>query len=87
MRLFKLFFTSFVPGIAKPLHALWNELLAFIFFILTIMMVFGPVRGGLRGLRENSTNMLKFGFGLFLAIVFLGFGIYSYRRARQISRS
>ncbi len=34
MRLIKAFIASFMPGVIKPLHALWNELLAFVFLTL-----------------------------------------------------
>ncbi|MGD0577849.1 MAG: hypothetical protein ABSC08_02860 [Bryobacteraceae bacterium] len=86
-RLAKAFIASFMPGVIKPLHALWNEVLAFVFFILAIFLSLGPVRRSYRELDGDPANFIKFVLAVVLAILMLGFGLYSFLRARKISRS
>ena len=87
MRLIKAFITSFVPGVVKPLHALWNELLAFIFLTLAAAVGFGPLRRGYKELDGDPVNLIKFLSAVFLTMLMIGLAFYSYRRARKISRS
>jgi hypothetical protein len=83
----KAFVASFLPGVIKPLHALWNEVLAFVFFLLTMLVALGPVRRGYRELDGDPANFIKFALAVVLAILMLGFGVYSFLRARKISCS
>jgi hypothetical protein len=87
MRLIKAFIASFLPGVIKPLHALWNELLAFIFLTMAVAVGFGPLQRGYRELNGDPINVVKFLSAMFLTALMLGFGLYSFRRARKISRS
>jgi ABC-type Mn2+/Zn2+ transport system permease subunit len=75
-----------LPQIIKPMRALWNEIIGFMFLALAAV----PVPGALRHWRQFNET----GEGLSrlaLAGVFIGlmasFGIYSFLRARKISRS
>ena len=86
MKLLKVFISSFVPGVVKPLHALWNEVLAFTFCLLGTLLTMGPVWRGYKDLNGAPENLFKFAAAVFLAAVMFGFGIYSYRRARKIAR-
>ena len=86
-RLTKAFVASFMPGVIKPLHALWNEVLAFVFFLLALFVFLGPVRRGYRELDGDPANLLKFVLAVVLAVLMLVFAFYSYFRARKISRS
>jgi hypothetical protein len=87
MRLIKAFIVSFMPGVIKPLHALWNELLAFLFFTLAAAVGFGPLRRGYMELDGDPVNLIKFISAVFLTTLMLGLGLYSFRRARKISHS
>ena len=87
MRLIKAFIASFMPGVIKPLHALWNELLAFLFLTLAAAFGFGPLRRGYKELDGDPINLFKFVSALFFTALMLGLGLYSYRRARKITRS
>lgn len=87
MRLIKAFIASFLPGVIKPLHALWNELLAFIFLTMAVAVGFGPLRRGYKELNGDPVNLIKFLSAVFLTALMLGFGLYSFRRARKISHS
>ena len=87
MRVLKLFISSFLPSIVKPLHALWNELLAITFALLAVAITFGPLRKGYRELDGDPANAIKFGAAVFVDVLMIWFGIQSFRRARKISRS
>ncbi len=87
MRLIRAFIASFLPGVIKPLHALWNELMAFIFLTLAAAVGFGPLRRGYKELDGDPVNLIKFLSAVFLTMLMLGLALYSYQRARKISRS
>jgi|ERR1035438_4705646 hypothetical protein len=86
-RVAKAFVASFMPGVIKPLHALWNEVLAFVFFLLAMFVALGPVRRGYRELDGDPANFIKFVLAAVLAVLMIGFAVYSFLRARKISRS
>ena len=86
-RLAKAFVASFMPGVIKPLHTLWNEVLAFVFFLLALFVSLGPVRRGYRELDGDPANVLKFVLAVVLAVLMVVFCLYSFLRARKISRS
>jgi hypothetical protein len=75
-----------IPGVVRPLHTLWNEILGVVFLALAI----APLPRVIRTWNEFSAT----GDGLFhliLAAMFMllmgAFGIDAFRRARRISRS
>jgi len=86
MRLLKAFIASFMPGVIKPLHALWNELLAFLFLTLAVGIGY-HLRNAYRKLDGDPVNVIVFVSTVFLTVLMLVLGLYSYRRARKISRS
>jgi sterol desaturase/sphingolipid hydroxylase (fatty acid hydroxylase superfamily) len=86
-RIAKAFIRSFMPGVIKPLHVLWNEILGFVFFVLALLVTLGPVRRGYHELDGDPANSVKFALAVLLAVVMLGFGVYSFQRARHIGRS
>jgi len=80
------FLRHVLPGVLKPLRALWNEVIGFVFLALAAI----PVPRALRSWQEFNET----GEGLFrvvLSAVFIGimawFGVTSFLRARKISRS
>jgi hypothetical protein len=70
-----------VPAVIKPLHALWNEIIGFLF--LSFAVIFGgySVRYFLHG---DGARLFVAGF---CTLLMAWFGISSFRRARKISRS
>ena len=75
-----------LPQILKPIRALWNEVIGFVFLSLAAF----PIPRTIRHWQEYDET----GQGLFrvvLAILFISmmalFGIHSFLRARKISRS
>ncbi len=76
-----LFISHVVPGVARPMRVLWNEIIGFIFFVIAVPIVFGAVRAYRNG--ETQRLIIAAGF----AAMLLYFGITSFLRARKISRS
>jgi hypothetical protein len=86
-RLISSFLGHVLPGVVRPLHALWNEIIGFLF------LIFAGLSGAavFRGVRDFDGNaetlfmriVLPSVFGLLMAY----FGISSFLRARKISRS
>jgi hypothetical protein len=80
------FIRHVLPGILKPLRALWNEIIGFVFLCLALV----PLPSALRKWRQfNETGEELFQVAIsFLFIILMGsFGIHSFLRARKISRS
>ena len=70
-----------VPGIIKPVHALWNEVIGFLFLCIATVFGFQAVRSAMH---HELFRTLLAGFCTLL----LGwYGVSSFLRARKISRS
>lgn len=69
------------PAIIKPMHALWNEVIGFLFLSFGAIFGFRTVRGFVRG--ETLASVLG-SVGTFLMV---WYGVSSFLRARKISRS
>ena len=79
------FVRAVLPGVIKPLHVLWNELIGFVYSIFAISAVATAWRY-YRGLDADPKNafrlLLALGFGLTMA----WFGVTSFLKARRIGR-
>ncbi len=80
------FVRHILPQIIKPIRALWNEMIGFVFLCLAVV----PIPRTYRGYRQFSET----GEGLFPLVVsaifiavMAAFGIHSFLRARKIARS
>ena len=70
-----------VPAAVKPLHALWHEVLGFIFLAFAGMAAF-------RMWQDKATmSPIEFIMIAFLVAVTAGYGISSILKARRIARS
>jgi hypothetical protein len=75
-----------VPGVVKPLHILWNEIIGFIFFVLAVWSVPSVIRNWREfGQQGGSPFRLLVSGGFTLIMAY--FGVSSFMRARKISRS
>ena len=85
-QLIRSFLGHVIPGVIRPLHVLWNEIIGFLFLVLAVM----PIPSIVRNVREFEGDAGSF-FRLILSFSFAGvmayFGISSFLRARRISRS
>jgi len=84
----KQFLQHIIPGMIRPLHVLWNEVIGFVFFALAVWSIPSSVRAYRVWAESGDTDSL---FRVVLAAVFaammIWFGITSFLRARRISRS
>lgn len=76
-----LFISHVVPGVARPMRVLWNEIIGFLFVVIAVPMVFSAFRSYHAG--DSQRMLIAGGFALML----LYFGVTSFVRARKISRS
>ena len=85
-RLISQFLGHVLPGVIRPLHALWNQMIGFVFIVLAVL----PVPSTIRNVREFDGDADSF-FRVALSVIFVAlmayFGITSFLRARKISRS
>ena len=75
-----------VPQILKPLRALWNEVIGFVFIALAVLPVPRTYRTW-REFEESGEGLVRLGFSLVFIVMMACFGIHSFWRARKISRS
>ena len=81
------FLKHVVPGVVKPIRALWNEVIGFLFLSLAFLGAVSGYRSILRNFDGDPDDVLRLVIvGLFV-LVMAGFGISSFLRARKISRS
>jgi hypothetical protein len=75
-----------MPGVVRPLHVLWLEVIGFLFLVFAVM----TGSGALREVRQLGTEQGSLGrvvVSFFFPVVLAYFGITSFLRARKISRS
>jgi uncharacterized membrane protein YwzB len=75
-----------LPGIIRPMHALWNEVIGFIFIVLAMMFAASAWRA-VRAIDGNTESIVKAVAAVGFALLMVYFGISSFLRARKISRS
>lgn len=77
----KKFLHYVLPGIVRPLHALWNQVIGFLFICLALLAVPSVIRFW------RATDMPRMGVTLAFVVLMGCYGIISFLRARKISRS
>jgi hypothetical protein len=75
-----------VPGIIRPIHALWNEVIGFIFIVLAIWATPSAWRN-IRAVDGNSESFFKAAISVGFALLMVYFGVSSFLKARKITRS
>ena len=75
-----------MPGVIKPLHILWNELIGFFFAVFAIVILGSLVRGiwQFNGESDRLGRLLLMGFA-FLVMAY--YGLQSFFKARKIGKS
>jgi hypothetical protein len=79
------FMNHVVPGVIRPLHALWNEIIGLIFLVFAVGFGSATIRS-FRNLDKGGSISLVL-LSAFLALLMLYYGITSFLKARKISRS
>lgn len=78
----KKFLQHVIPGVIRPIHILWNQVIGFVFIVLALL----PAHAIWRDWGKNDAGprlALEVIFGLLMA----GYGIHSFLKARKISKS
>jgi threonine/homoserine/homoserine lactone efflux protein len=80
------FLSHVVPGVIRPLHALWNEMIGFLFLVFAALSGFYVFRA-VRSFDGNLEGLARIVFPGLFGLVMVYFGVSSFLRARKISRS
>jgi hypothetical protein len=80
------FMSHVMPGIVRPLHALWNEVIGFLFLVFAAISGFYVFRA-IRSFEGNLESVAHIVFPALFGLVMAYFGVSSFLRARRISRS
>jgi hypothetical protein len=75
-----------VPGVIRPLHALWNEVIGFLFIVFAVIAAFYVVRA-VRNFDGDVESLVHIVLPALFGLVMGFFGVSSFLRARKISRS
>jgi small neutral amino acid transporter SnatA (MarC family) len=75
----KMFLGHVIPGVIRPIHILWNQVIGFLFIVLAAVF-------GFRILRGKEPAGLQIVGGLFVLLI-AWYGISSFWKARKISKS
>ena len=75
-----------LPGIVRPMHILWNEVIGFVFIALAVMSLPSLWRH-YRNFDGQAESIFRLGITGGFAFIMFVFGIGSFRRAKKISRS
>ena len=80
------FLAHVIPGVIKPLHVLWNEVVGFIFLLLAAWVVPSIVRGIRDFNPADSGSLFRIGLSIIWTLIMGYFGVTSFLRARKINR-
>jgi len=75
-----------MPGVVRPLHVLWNQVIGFLFVVLAVLPVPSVVRN-VRDYQGDAESFFRVSLSVTFGALMLYFGISSFLRARKISRS
>jgi len=75
----KKFIGHVVPGVVRPIHILWNQVIGFFFIVLASIFGYRVVRG-----KEPPGLQLV---GAAFVVLMAWYGISSFWKARKISKS
>ncbi len=80
------FMTHVIPGIIKPLHILWNEMIGFVFICIAIIAT-PRVYKEVASFSGEPEQLGRIALGLCFLAPMYGFGLASFWRARKIKKS
>ncbi len=75
-----------MPRVIRPLHALWNEVIGFLFIVFAVVAGFYVVRA-VRAFEGDIESLVRILLPALFGLLMAYFGITSFLRARKISRS
>jgi hypothetical protein len=75
-----------LPGVFKPIHILWNQLIAFTFFVLAVAVVPSAYRT-IRDFDGEPRSLFRAGVSCTFGLIMIYFSLSSFLKARRISKS
>jgi hypothetical protein len=78
----KKFLGHVIPGIARPIHILWNQVIGFLFIVLALV----PVPGAIRSFGKEG-SIARLALTIPFVLLMGWFGVSSFWRARKIDKS
>ena len=82
LQLARKFLSYVLPGVIRPLHVLWNQVIGFFFLALAAI----PVPSVIRNI-HNPASYPSLALTIPFTLIMGGFGISSFLKARKISRA
>ena len=79
LALAKKFLGHVLPGVIRPIHILWNQMIGFVFIVLAVVF-------GYRVIRAKEPIGLQL-VGAAFVVLIAWFGVSSFWKARKISKS
>lgn len=86
MRMISEFMRHILPGVVRPLHALWNQIIGFIFLVIAVFVGASIWRRAEHLTGDLGGLLLLISYCLF-ALLLAWLGVSSFLKARKISRS
>jgi hypothetical protein len=84
-RLIQKFIAHVFPNVIRPLHALWNQMIGFLFLVLAAWAIPSAIRN-IRQYQGDSESVFRVVLSCSFSAIMIYFGITSFLRARRISR-
>ncbi len=84
--LVKQFAATVIPGVIKPLRVMWNEMIGFVFIVFAIMIAGSTMRKW-KDFDDSAGSIGLIAASIFFFVVMMGYGLYSFFRARKINRA
>ena len=78
----KRFLGHVIPGVVRPIHILWNQVIGFFFLVLALL----PVPSAVRNFGKDGSGP-RLALTIPFVLLMAWFGISSFWRARKISKS
>jgi hypothetical protein len=82
----KKFVRTVMPGVAKPLHILWNEMIGFFFIALAVIATPSAYRQ-IKQFDGEPKSIFRVLLSCTFALIMIVFGVHSFGKARKIKRS
>jgi hypothetical protein len=80
------FLSHVLPGVIRPLHTLWNEVIGFLFIVFAVVAGFYVIRA-MRNFEGDIEGLFRIVLPALFGLVMGYFGVSSFLRARKITRS
>lgn len=82
----KQFFGHVVPHVVRPLRVLWNEIIGFLFIVLAVWSTPSTIRVA-RQFDGSVDSIFRLTLSGIFTLLMVGFGLFSFFRARRIAKS